>query len=457
MRAWGLGRNTCSMIVLGFVILSILLIINLQIMKNEFESPSFIFSASFTFSIGWAMVYAKTWDLKLHFNTFCVVVGGVFEFCIVCWMVHFYYIKYHRRSSIRPSYNYFRPIAIEKSFLWLILFLELFSIAFTLYEIRLASGISNISMALVYYNNITKFTTDVVVFKHAKYLYLIWDIVDAMGFWISYIIANNIITSKKLPKCECGILFVSMMLNFFRGARTTAVCKMMTFVCFYLVLSRKNSVVKKRAISYKFILKVLIASIVFIISFKSIGSLMGRTITTSGMDYVAMYCGAEIKNLDTFLQQSHVRPSKIVDSQTFYVLMKYLRPKFGYTDKVLPDLPYQYVGDINLGNVYTTFYQYVYDYGYFGVVWLVGLMAWLSQMFYEKSKITKKNLTPPLSLLIYGNFFPSLVLSFFSNKFYERHFCTGFVKWIVLWSVFNCALIKIKIRTDRKYRVSSDE
>lgn len=428
------------------ILLSSIMILCLNIEKKEYVAPAFIFCASFVFSCLWATAYRKQWELDIHFNTFCVILGGVLEFVVVAYFTRWFLRKSSKRCKT-SSYTVYRIVSIEIKRIYLIgiIVVEAFTVAFTLYEIVVATGISDISSALVYYNDITKFTEDSIIFPHAGLLFLLWDFVDAMGFWISFIIANKIVERKK-PAYESLVLVLSMLSNVFRGARTNAICKLMAFLCILLILLRRKAENKKHSVSIKLIVAIIIAAVFFMLGFKQIGSMMGRTIMQSGTDYVAMYCGSEIKNLDTFLQEKHEGIDSFLDSQTFYVILKYIKPKLGITEKTLPVLPTRYINGIMLANVYTTFYQYIYDFGYAGLIILVGLMSILSQVAYEFSKSFKEKKTVPISLVIYGYIFPSLVLSFFSNKFYERQFSSAFIKYCIYWVLFNFVLVRIKIR-----------
>lgn len=433
--------------VILFASLLILMVSCLNIEKNEYVAPSFIFCASFVFSCAWATVYAKEWNLNLHFNTYWVVFGGVLEFTLVAYLTKLFLRKTNMRFRLSDHTVYKTvPIEINHFYSLMIIAIEVFTILFTLYEIRVATGISNIASALVYYNDITKFTEDSIVFPHAGLLYLLWDIVDATGFWITYILANTLI-DKKFAKLPTAILVLSMLSSVFRGARTNAICKLMCFFCAYIILLRRSAEIKRKAIKTRFIVMIVMAAVIFIIGFKQFGVLMGRTITQTGTDYVAMYCGSEIKNLDTFLQENKKGIiDSFVDSQTFYVFLKWLKPKIGISGKTLAVLPQRYIKGITLGNVYTTFYQYIYDFGYVGLILLVALMSFLSQLSYEYAKSFREQWTVPISLVVYSYIFPSLVLSFFSNKFYERQFSTAFIKYCMIWYILNLLLVKIKIK-----------
>lgn len=439
------------MIIPLFIILCTLMIACLNIEKKQYTAPSFTFCLSFCFSCAWAVVYRDQWDLQLHWNTFCVLLGGVTVFMLFSYATKLFLRKTSPRFQLaKKEHDVVKEICIDKTFLVLIVLVETFSVLFTLYEIMNAAGTTNISKALVFYNNTTKFTTDIVVFRHAGLLHLFWAFVDAMGFWISYIVANNIIAKKKTPWLEIIILIVSCVNNFFRGARTTAICKILSAICIYVILLRRNSKNKEKAVKTSFIIKLIVLAILFMVAFKSLGGLLGRTIATTGTDYVAMYCGSEIKNLDTFLQEPRQEIDSILDSQTFYVLMRFIKPKLGITDKTLPILQVRFVHGIMLANVYTTFYQFIYDFGYVGVVVLTGLMAIITQSIYEFSISNLLKRKPLISLVAYGNIYPSLVFSFFSNKFYERNFSIEFVRMIIFWYLFNFIFIKVRFKLGKR-------
>ena len=104
-------------------------------------------------------------------------------------------------------------------------------------------------------------------------------------------------------------------------------------------------------------------------------------------------------------------------------------------------LPFQKIGNFSLGNVYTTFYPYIYDFGYVGIPILVTIMAVVSQLFFELAKREKISQVPGIMTLIYGYIFPTIVQVFFSNKFYEDLLDIKFIKICILWILYNIILI----------------
>ena len=92
------------------------------------------------------------------------------------------------------------------------------------------------------------------------------------------------------------------------------------------------------------------------------------------MYYLAFYCGAEIKNLDIFLNSTKTKPA-IWGEQTFVNLVKAIGRFFisGFDQYYLIN-PYQSVNGYYLGNVYTTFKAYIHDFGYIGMIILIIIM-----------------------------------------------------------------------------------
>ncbi|KLD60505.1 hypothetical protein WP50_09840 [Lactiplantibacillus plantarum] len=102
-----------------------------------------------------------------------------------------------------------------------------------------------------------------------------------------------------------------------------------------------------------------------------IRGLLGREVGSfSKANYLAIYFGAEIKNLDTFIQagQFPIRPHGTFGAQTFLEFNRTFGKFFGSNATVILDLPFQNINGLSLGNVYTTFYAFLYDFGYRGVL-----------------------------------------------------------------------------------------
>ena len=426
----------------------LLLLISMLLNKKDISSPSFIFTLSFCFSCIWATIYEKNWSLNLHKNTFFVIAGGITVFIITSQITHIVSrIRIAQKTKIN---NKLKEINIEKLKKYIFIIIEIFTIAFTIYMILKLTGlgISSLSTAIYKfrYNNVF---TENETLKFPKILSLLRIFVLSLGYYFSYISINNYITNKKIDILDIILIIGSIVSYILTGARTGAINMLLACLAIFIILlNKKNSFTNK--INLKLIFKIMCIAIIILLLFQKIGASLGRNVDSyNSIDYLALYCGAEIKNLDTFLQEQNMNNSRIWNSQSFIYMVQWIGPKLGIENtKYQLYLPFRRINGYGLGNVYTTFYPYIYDFGYKGMIILVMLMSLISQFFYEKAKKSYKKLYPNIYLLIYSYIFGSLVLSFFSNKFYEQNFNKQFVYMIIIWNFLNlfCCKIKIKIK-----------
>ena len=197
-------------------------------------------------------------------------------------------------------------------------------------------------------------------------------------------------------------------------------------------LCREKRILKK-PLEFKYILLLAIICTVGLFSFQFLGAAIGRTTKeeVTPWTYVSIYLGAPIQNLDVFLQKPHKLPN-VFGCTTFYYQIQSYAVNHNLSNLIYDfDLPFMNYNNHNAGNVFTTFYPFIYDFGYVGVLVLTGLMALIVQTIYE---LMMKSIKSPFSFsrLLYLYEFPFIPLSFFSNKFYEG-LNEGFAKLIVFW------------------------
>lgn len=440
------------MIYILMIGLCILLFISFILNKKDLIAPSFIFCASFCFSCIWAVAYAKEWELGLHMNTFWVIFGGVLEFIIISFIVQEYFRLIKGNKSIKEN-TQLSKIKIENWKKIVFLIFCIFTILYTIYSIvHLMNGnFNNIAESISSYNSAKKFSDEIIslptLLIYSRY------IVNAAGYWFAYVFINNYLIDKKIDFLSVAIVIMSLISSMTTGGRNGAVNIVLGCIAiFILLMNRKAGFVK--SIRFKTLVRFVIIFVIIICAFQGIGSILGRKSSsstyTNSMDYLATYCGAEIKNLDLFLQEGNLISDKIWGSETFIYIIRWLGPKFGIENSYYSlTLPFRTINGFDLGNVYTTFYPYIYDFGYIGLVCLVGLMAIIVQWVYEKCKRVKLKKSPTMCILIYGYIFSSIVLSFFSNKFYEQNFNKTFIYLMICWIIFDIFFCKLKFVKNR--------
>ena len=435
--------------------LLLLFVLSFFINKKNIISPAFVFTFSFVFQAIWAIFYAKAWELGLHINTFLVIVLGVAEFIAASFLIHlvFKYLRKRKKMKCETKNeniveDRIKFIKINKvlEFLYLI-FVILISGIYLYYIVKSVNGsflnILTVMEAISKFDNLSKFSEE---FVRLPFLIInLEELVIASGYWFIYVVINNFLYNKKINIIEILIVVISIISSMLSGSRTTAFMIMFAaIVIFIMIMQRKKG--KINILTLKLVRNIAIVGFAFILIFYTSAQAWGRASKNDKMYYFAIYCGAEIKNLDIFLQEeAYEKNSEIWGSQTFYSIIQTLGKRGGINNfqEYKLDLPFREVNGLNLGNVYTTFYPYIYDFGYIGEFVLVLLMAIIAQSVFEIANNSKIKGYPKISVLVYSSIFNCLILSFFSNKFYENIFSTLMIKHIIFWIILNFIFCKL--------------
>lgn len=403
--------------------------------EQDILCPSFLFVFSFLFSVFWACLYADKWDLGLHLNTFLVISYGIVVFVTVSCGLHFLFKKIYKRHGVfqnRAFIDMKIPIWVEIIYLCFVAFICLWMIK----EIITWADVP-FSRFIEAGRKIDKLKFQAVdKFGFSSKLALLRVVVTAGTYWFGYMLMNEVVNEHHIDIFKILIIGLSIWSMTLTGSRSPAMYVLiaLTFFLLHLIQKKKDNNV---FLSKKMVFILLITSVLILASFRSIGLLMQRNISQNTMDYLALYIGAEIKNLDLFLQEP--RPtSAIWGSQTFFYLVRSIGKRLGIANSYYAlDLPFRYYNGYNLGNVYTVFYPFIYDFGYIGVVFLTGLMAAVCQVSYEIARNSKNRSLSLLFTIIYGTITSTLLLAFFSNKFYENIFTVEFVKRVIILVSFD--------------------
>ena len=142
---------------------------------------------------------------------------------------------------------------------------------------------------------------------------------------------------------------------------------------------------------------------------------------------------------------------------TFFCWYTYFGYKFGITEwQYTFDLPFLESNGFNMGNVYTTFYSYLYDFGFIGVFVLIALMALIFRPIYEKAKSSASS-HADLWIIFSSYIAFQLIFSFFSNKFYEEIFTPGFFTSVIYLIVARLLLCRFnkKLLVDNCIRIKA--
>ncbi len=443
-----------SQLAVLLIVMFFFLILCLLTTKEVIISPQFGFTACFIPGIVYAFFYVNRWNLDLSFQTMKVIILGVTVFIITSVIAGRFFRRFKfRLGNIRfHEKKYIKDECLSDSIpAWkinTILILELLSLVMILIFLMRNFG-SNIPAAIYSFRvrnrNIT--SSDYVTLP--GFVRLLRRIALAAGMVIIYLFFNGIVyKSKKNRIAEIICIFLAFVNGLILGGRGEGIQLITTGLIIYFLMQRGV----KGGISLRVsdTVKIFTLAIIIIASFAEIGSLLGRQMDFLNFsDYIAVYLSAELKNLDLFIRQG-VFGTSFQKSQTMINVVNALGSLLGQPDWIHNlDNPYHYIGNIALGNVSTTFYAFMYDGGYIGVVGYTALFAAISQIIFQYSLKAQTKQKISLSVIIYSYVWYTIVFSFFSDKFYEIIFNTAFLwtlfSWILLLAFFNTRVsIKLK-------------
>lgn len=418
-------------VIILIIILAVELLVAYVVFDEDIISPAVVFSGTFLFAAFDLLSMLKVWKIDIHFNTVLIVSGGCLIFIITSLMAN----KCSLFKTLKIFPNYSAEREIKRSTQLLFVFLNLFILIYVAKKIIAVVTFAGFNKGTLAsfgtYSYLSKFgNVDTSIGKLASNLY---QFAQAESYFWGYILVDQWYGKKKIPVLILANFIITTVSYFLCGSRTGAIFSIISLFPIFIIKYRKNT--GKKHLNKKYIFMFLIIVVVLMFSFQWMGEVIDRRLDGINFwEYISIYIGAPILNLDLFMQEPLLSPA-IWGYNTFGFQIGYFRRKLGMNSYHL-DIPFRTVNGHNLGNVYTTFYAYIYDFGIIGMIILVSIMAIIIQQLYKKAKSDinyERGMT--LSVLIFACLFPCVVFSFFSNKFYEQidiAFLKGLIYWIIL-------------------------
>ena len=434
------------MICILILALSMMLFISYRIFDKELCSPAILYITPFIAMVVVAFLFQWIWDMKLYFNTVFVILLGTVFFVIGAFIGK--RIKLPEMGS-KCRIDQGRGIENWKYVLFFIISLVSFGWRYKLViDYGRAHGGKTISRALVYYNNMLKFTTNELL--HTPRLVSIGNTIGtAAGFIWACDLANQLVRKdKNIIKLILSLsnLVLCIIGSMSSGARGGAVQIISAFAIALLVMLYRKGEWKHR-IPLKYILMLCIVFLLTAVGFLGTVTLIGRYKVNAYGRYIANYLGAQLYNLNYYLNENF-RTSEIFGQETFRSIIQFFAKIAGVLTyaRYTSDLPSVLIGDLSLGNVYTCYYPYIHDFGYMGVMILSLIFGLISMISYRYARKSPSDNPINLGLVIYGRMSYCLLFSYFSNKFYSIIVSANFVKQILYTIVMLYFLYGIRIR-----------
>lgn len=429
-----------------FIILVLNLIISYKATKCIISPPLF-FNLGFAVACYFAILFYKEWDMQLlRMNTFLSIALG----CSIFSIVSIIYIRKNINDDgsclLNCRYSQILKRYKLKIFLILCCVLQFLVLYLKMHYYKMAFGGYLSFGELLFASRMNFFDEDSISvfpfwFRNVMQLFTV------LNFCFYALLSNLVLSKERQNKVIIFLLLINILLqmacSLFDGARggvaSSLFCLTIIFVLRYFRWTGKS------VLPMKLLSRFLLLAIVAGTFLKASAEFVGRdTNEESSMYYFAYYCGGQVKNLDIYM--GHEKFSENFGDATFLgfysELNKYIPIK---VPKAAENIFSEYKGQ-NLGNVYTTFYNFYYDGGLWGVLFFTILMSLLaSAVFVKTQRSYSQNLA--LSEFVYAQVCFSLFMCFFANRFYSEILCISFFKKIIYFLIisyyFNKSFFKI--------------
>lgn len=425
------------------IVLAALTAASYFLFERNVAAPSTLFCGGFLISSAFALSMSGKWGLEMDVRTALVIGGGCLLFFVSTLIVHracLLRVSSRSKADSGDCVQGNSPSALAVSNKIMIIVCGLYIIALIGVFTQVLAWFPGLDLlsALGQYKESQTFSTAHLSFSFG--LDKLVNLLKAAGYLIAYLAAEKIALSnlKGLLLSVLNLVFASM-LGYVVGGRFLGLSYCFCFVVALMTLRVRAGA---RPLSKKLLIAISIFCVIFVLAFQFLS--FGRSGSIPFLDYIGIYLGAPISNLNTYLISGDLGGSVPFGRMTFFCVYTYLGYKFGIRDwQYTFDLPFQTLNGYNMGNVYTTYYSFIYDFGPIGVIVLVVLMALIAQLVFERTLRVGRRWND-LWVIMSAFIAFQLFFSFFSDKFYEEIISPGFITTAVYLLAFRYAVCFLK-------------
>ncbi len=426
-------------LILLLICLVILLCFSCVTSNGKLLTPQIGFVACFIPAVIYAMFYVDVWQISLSNGTLAAIIGGVTIFVVISIIVH--EIAGKRNPVSRKAIE---KIDVETWKLNLLIIFHLIVMFWILWEFNGLPGAS-LSEKIGYYRLTMSHTDEEINLPILLRCMRTFSIYSC--YITGYLLLHSLILKHRAQRKLLIICLILGLVNgMLFGARGEAIQIIIGLIVQAYFIYRNTH--GRLRIPFKKLLAVVIVILIIILSFQSIGVMMGRE--DEQLSYtIAVYLAAPLKNLDTFIRQGNFG-TDFAHWQTLRPLLQKVGAIFNepqLTGRL--DNPFRSINGYFLGNVSTTFYAYLYDGGFVALIIYIVLMAIICQILFIKVERNNNVHCLNLSIVNYSYIYFAVLFSFFSNKFYEQVFSLTYIEAWITWLILSVFLYKVRVK--RRY------
>lgn len=418
-----------------FLLLLAILIFGFKISGESFTSPVVLFIAPFILETIIAGLYYP-WDIELQ--TAITVSTGAAVFAVVCIITHVVFSRIKPADEHRAitTDSVYRPLFTKASLVLCVIFLIV--AVYIIYKAEKAAAASlgigsGLSDVLGGFNQASKASNASGDVNFTGIPSLLYNMLTGIAYIFSYILAAEFTFRGRHFSVSALATFLLCTLGILVSGSRTAVLGPVIALVVSMILLREQTKGKIRigSIPLKYILGIpALVALVIWLGYAST-SLIGRKIDQTPMDYIAVYLGAPLMNLNQAMSNGLPPSNYFGQFSLKYLYMSLAQGGILPADASVGAFPYIGYAGYFMGNVYTTYYAFLADFGYGGCLIAVVLMAVIMQLVFENAVQNGLTKHIPIAAIAYLYLGFNLFMSFFSSNFYQNLISTGFIKSVL--------------------------
>lgn len=391
-------------------------------LKRDLANPAFLFTLGFFIASLILSFFIQKWVVSLHWTSFwIVVVGNLGVFCgaYSCFKL----CRTGKEIRIDDGHCFSAKFVSLNGLIFLFC-LQIVTYLLRVYLLKQYYG-GSISSALAAHTVAIKF--DSGDRWHAPFVvYFLYKMSGLVGFVCAFLLPYYLMFKNVPYKYKfwlCANFVLCLVGSLLSSGRTNMLCLLVSFFSFYIVTMN----LRNKKIKLNVVLKWVSVALAFLLSFQILGYVIGRNESDrTWFDEVGIYCGAELQNLDDFIEgPKFQKKDNLYGVLTFGLFYNKFGHLLGIDQLKTDSRDYHLFNSRNnntLGNVNTAFQHYWYDFGTVGTFILCSFIGFFMQALYNLVVCSKsfwiQGRMPPY-LFAYSIMVSPTFMSFFSEKFFE--------------------------------------
>lgn len=414
------GRHFALIWVL-FLFLSGFSYINYHIAEGDAFNPAFIASIMFNlFSFFCCLINAYIGIDVNNIETIIIFAVGIGIFTIVNYIFHDSYSDKNRfvKNDIKIS-------SLGACFWGGIIILAMYVEYHFIIDFAASYGVGGgFFEAIVQYKLIMTFhDSDDFLIVAPWYRNYLGTFASCFGYLSAYIYMKEKVIYDRIDAFSLCNVILYFIYSLMGGGRSEAfrVITALLFLWFFFKKIRRGELFS----SEKMLLRLAIVMIVISIFFIAFIYIIGRSNDNVDFENIIssflIYAAAPIFNFDIYIGNPWNSTHGIFGELTFVRFINWLGGKMNDSSLIYElDLPFMSYQNYELGNVFTTFYAFYYDFGMLGVIVLTIVMSICCMMLYRNAVNDTENMYGiSLSIIYYSYIVNDIIMLPFSNRFYE--------------------------------------